>query len=429
MKTGGPAPHAGHGELDRDQRAVAPHRGQLDPTVDDRPLPGLQILTQPLAVTLAQLRRDDQLRKVHAEDVLAPVAEEALGRLVELDHGSLIVHADDAVHRAGEQRRFEALARLDLRLGPPPFDEARQLVGERRQQRHQLVRVRVEGAGVELGDREHAIRRADRDRDRHRGGQAELTGDRPTRIVGVDAEVRRPGDFAGLPGPAEQPPPGAEDRVPTRRPEGLRIDLRDAPAGEEIQFIVHLRAPPRGRRPPSAAVRRAWRGSGGGIAERAARDQPRGKLALAAQVATEVQLLRSSHYDKLLKSFLLVRPFSSRSLDRHEIGYPPGPTGALGLIRIVNRDLNEEEAAMFRCEKCGSGYSMRAACSWEACQRSLPVTGHSPPHLRARWRGRDEAGEQRSPYSSRIPLKRIPLDRNTGRGAERGRRRLARPGA
>jgi len=65
---------------------------------------------------------------------------------------------------------------------------------------------------------------------------------------------------------------------------------------------------------------------------------------------------------------------------------------------------------MFRCEKCGSGYSMRAASSWEACPRCLARDKVTVPlTFELGWRSR-EAGEQPQP-SSRLPLKRIPLDR------------------
>ena len=75
-----------------------------------------------------------------------------------------------------------------------------ELIGEGREQRHQLLRLRFEGAGVELGDGEHVLRRADRDRDRQRRLQAQLGGDVEARSRGrVLAVVGRQGDLAALP--------------------------------------------------------------------------------------------------------------------------------------------------------------------------------------------------------------------------------------
>ena len=66
---------------------------------------------------------------------------------------------------------------------------------------------------------------------------------------------------------------------------------------------------------------------------------------------------------------------------------------------------------MFRCENCGSGYSMRAASSWEACPRCLARDRVTVPlTFELGWRGR-EADEQPEPESRPLPLKRLPLDR------------------
>ena len=57
---------------------------------------------------------------------------------------------------------------------------------------------------------------------------------------------------------------------------------------------------------------------------------------------------------------------------------------------------------MFRCEVCGSGYSMRAATSWECCPRCLARDNVTVPlNFELGRRG----GERR------LPLRRLPLER------------------
>ena len=71
---------------------------------------------------------------------------------------------------------------------------------------------------------------------------------------------------------------------------------------------------------------------------------------------------------------------------------------------------------MFRCENCGSGYSMRAASSWEACPRCLARDKVTVPlTFELGWRGRDESNERAEATNPPLPLKRIPLDRSSAR--------------
>jgi hypothetical protein len=45
---------------------------------------------------------------------------------------------------------------------------------------------------------------------------------------------------------------------------------------------------------------------------------------------------------------------------------------------------------MFRCDNCGSGYSMRAASSWESCPRCLAKERINVPlSFELGWRGGD----------------------------------------
>ena len=66
---------------------------------------------------------------------------------------------------------------------------------------------------------------------------------------------------------------------------------------------------------------------------------------------------------------------------------------------------------MFRCESCGSGYSMRAASSWEACPRCLARDRVTVPlTFELGWRG-GGADRPSEPAKQPLPLRRIPLDR------------------
>jgi hypothetical protein len=47
---------------------------------------------------------------------------------------------------------------------------------------------------------------------------------------------------------------------------------------------------------------------------------------------------------------------------------------------------------MFRCDNCGSGYSMKAAASWESCPRCLAKERiNAPLNFELGWKGRSDA--------------------------------------
>gem|GEM_PF-3827204 len=62
---------------------------------------------------------------------------------------------------------------------------------------------------------------------------------------------------------------------------------------------------------------------------------------------------------------------------------------------------------MFRCDNCGSGYSMRAASSWEACPRCLAKERINVPlSFELGWRGREprqslDSTSSASPWTER----------------------------
>jgi hypothetical protein len=57
---------------------------------------------------------------------------------------------------------------------------------------------------------------------------------------------------------------------------------------------------------------------------------------------------------------------------------------------------------MFRCDNCGSGYSIRAASSWECCPRCLARERVTVPlTFELGWRG---GGQTEPPVLKRLPL-------------------------
>lgn len=59
---------------------------------------------------------------------------------------------------------------------------------------------------------------------------------------------------------------------------------------------------------------------------------------------------------------------------------------------------------MFRCDNCGSGYSIRAASSWESCPRCLAKDRIDVPlSFELGWRGRDRL-EKRPPRGPEMEL-------------------------
>ena len=66
---------------------------------------------------------------------------------------------------------------------------------------------------------------------------------------------------------------------------------------------------------------------------------------------------------------------------------------------------------MFRCDNCGSGYSVRSASSFESCPRCLAKGVNSPLAFELGWRGSSNGpsggGEVELPDN--LPLTRRPL--------------------
>jgi hypothetical protein len=55
---------------------------------------------------------------------------------------------------------------------------------------------------------------------------------------------------------------------------------------------------------------------------------------------------------------------------------------------------------MFRCDKCGSGYSMKTAASWQSCPRCLAKDRINVPlSFELGWRGGEQQPAQTRPLA------------------------------
>src|SRR3989440_474524 len=208
-----------------------------------RGIAGLEVALEPLAVGVAQRRRDDQLRHLAADRLLRGVAECLLGRPVELEHPALMVHRDDAVERGREHRALARLARADRLLGPGALDLLAELEPDRR---HQVEQV-VVGLGLLLGEElDHTDESAHRaDREGERAVHPALCGNGRAREVRVDRDVPDPGRRLALP-PASGPAlPGCEAGLAALLLERFRLARRVArvpalDAADALPIPAHL---------------------------------------------------------------------------------------------------------------------------------------------------------------------------------------------
>ena len=96
--------HLGNGELHRNFASVRPKPGQLDTSIQDRPLSRLNEPRQRRVMTLSQRRRDDEVSDVLADGVLLAVPEGDLGCAVEGEHVSIRIDRHYGVERRGKHR-------------------------------------------------------------------------------------------------------------------------------------------------------------------------------------------------------------------------------------------------------------------------------------------------------------------------------------
>jgi hypothetical protein len=102
---------AGHRELDRELRAVATHRGQLEAPAEDRRLARFDVPRKRIAVGGAERPGDDQVGHLAADDLVAAVAERPLGRRVPIADAAVGPHHDHRVERHVEDASVQEPAR------------------------------------------------------------------------------------------------------------------------------------------------------------------------------------------------------------------------------------------------------------------------------------------------------------------------------
>jgi hypothetical protein len=140
-------PGPGHRDLGREHAPVGSHRRQLEPLIQDAPLPGGQVAGEAEPVRLAQRRRHDHVRQLAAGHLDGPVAEDLLERGVDVRHQTPAVDADDGVEGGLQDGVLAGLARGQLR-GPvrdqlEPGDGGAARLREHREQEPLLGRQRL----------------------------------------------------------------------------------------------------------------------------------------------------------------------------------------------------------------------------------------------------------------------------------------------
>ena len=205
-------------DLGRELAAVGAHRGQLERVVDHPPPARAQVAVEPVAVRLAQRRRDDQLGEVPADHVLRLVAEHLLGRAVDLDDVAGGVHRDDRVERRVEDRGLAG-------FGAPALDGLADPPAQARHRREQ----RVVGLALLLGEELDHAEDAGRAGDREGEGGVEAGLDRAgaARLVLVGLDV-------GDPGGAAAGVDRAGESLPRVEPGGVER-LRRVPGGDPLE--------------------------------------------------------------------------------------------------------------------------------------------------------------------------------------------------
>ena len=170
---------------------------------------------------------------------------------------------------------------------------------------------------MELGDGEHVLRRAGRHRDRQRRLEAEFGGDlearRRRRVVAV---VGRQRDLPALPGVAGQAGAALEADLAAAPPERPRVEVLRAPARDQAQRLVVVDHFPHRPGLPAQQVGDDLEEAGRHLLQRVAFDQARRQLALALQVAPQLQFLRLLHPGSATYTLVetLSRPMRARSL-------------------------------------------------------------------------------------------------------------------
>ncbi len=94
-------------EFDQEAVTVRMQTWNLDAAAEDRALTGLEIMGQALAMTFAQLRRNDERGQFTTDRLAARVTEGPLGRGVPFLDDAARVHRNDAVESRLENRAVQ----------------------------------------------------------------------------------------------------------------------------------------------------------------------------------------------------------------------------------------------------------------------------------------------------------------------------------
>jgi hypothetical protein len=177
-------------QLDRELGAVAAHAAQLEPTVEDHAVFGLEEPRQPPPVGIAKGGRHDQLSHLAADGFVRAVAERRLGSVVPADHATVRVHRHDRVEGRLEHGAQARLARTDLLLDAAACHELADLASQSTHRRQQAFVGLAQLPGEELHDADHATRAAQGEREA--GMEPAATSRFRAREVGVLGRVHHP---------------------------------------------------------------------------------------------------------------------------------------------------------------------------------------------------------------------------------------------
>ena len=86
---------------------IAVHCGKLDPTIQDGPLAGRQIMRHSVAVLLPKLRRDQKIRHLTAARLVSRVAEYPLRSRIEIQDPPHPINGDHRVQRRSQNGAFQ----------------------------------------------------------------------------------------------------------------------------------------------------------------------------------------------------------------------------------------------------------------------------------------------------------------------------------
>src|SRR5262249_18014551 len=190
-------------QLDRELAPISAHRRQFDSPVEVCGLPGLEVAHQAFTMPRPKRRRHYQLCHVVTRDLIARVAEDALGGGIELNDAALLVHRDDGVERGAEDRSGQRLAPMGGVLRAAADDELADEVSEYGHRSEQRPVRLLWLAREELHRADDSARALDRKAES--SSEARTYSRVSAREVGVFDDVHDPSRLAGRPDATRQP--------------------------------------------------------------------------------------------------------------------------------------------------------------------------------------------------------------------------------